>query len=252
MDFLANTDDSPAASDDQQADEAAFTPETYRQSVGDVDAVFRIETAREHRRVRTLMHETEILEAVLDAVEEDDVFYDVGANVGVHTCFVGQRADRVVAFEPHPETAAKLAENAQLNDVDVEVYEHALADENQSATLSLPADTPQSLGTGEYTLRSVERAGQTFDASVVRGDAVVREDGLHGPDVAKVDVEGAELATLDGFASTLRECRTLYVEVHLDHVTVNDVRAKLDELGFASSLLKERGNTAFLAAEGGR
>lgn len=252
MDLLESEDDSPGASDDQQADEATFTPGTYRQSVSDVDAAFQIETPREHRRVRTLMYETEILEAVIEAVDEDDVFYDVGANVGIHSCFVGQRAERVVAFEPHPETAAKLAANAQLNGVDAEVYEYALADETETAILSLPADTSQSLGTGEFTLASVDRAGQTFEASVTRGDDVVREEDLPSPDVAKVDVEGAELATLDGFASTLRECRALYVEVHLDHVTVDDARAKLDELGFAPSLLKERGNTAFLAAESDR
>lgn len=250
MDLLERATDSPGNSDEEQTDE--FAPGTYRQSLDGTTARFQIDTEREHKRIRTLMYETEVLEDVIDTVSADDVYYDIGANIGVHTCFVGQHASRVVAFEPHGETAAKIRENAELNDVDVTVFERALADENGTATLTLPDDTPQSLGTGEFTLADVDRPGKTFEASLVRGDDLASQKGLPSPDVAKVDVEGAELATLDGFASTLRECRVLYVEVHLDHVSIDDVREQLRELDFEPTLLKDRGNTAFLRGADGR
>lgn len=56
------------------------------------------------------------------------MYYDIGANVGVYTCFAGQHADRVVAFEPHEGTATRLRENVDLNDIDVTVYQTAVAD----------------------------------------------------------------------------------------------------------------------------
>jgi len=45
---------------------------------------------------------------------------------------------------------------------------------------------------------------------VARGDSL----DLPPPDVIKIDVEGAELAVLDGFGQLLQAARAVYVEVH--------------------------------------
>jgi len=68
------------------------------------------------------------------------MYYDIGANVGVYTCFAGQHADRVVAFEPHEGTATRLRENVDLNDIDVTVYQTAVAD--YEGTITGPPDGP--------------------------------------------------------------------------------------------------------------
>ncbi|WP_079892107.1 FkbM family methyltransferase [Halorubrum lacusprofundi] len=74
------------------------------------------------------------------------MYYDIGANVGVYTCFAGQHADRVVAFEPHEGTATRLRENVDLNDIDVTVYQTAVADYEGTASLAHPRRSPQELG----------------------------------------------------------------------------------------------------------
>lgn len=218
------------------------------QSVNGTTADFNDGTFREYRRIQTLMYETDVLERVLSAISPDDIFYDIGANIGIYTCFVGQHADRVIAFEPHAETAARLRENAALNDVEATVYEYALADKAGTAPLTLPSRTPHKLGTGEFSLRSGPDSGATWEVDVVPGDQIVHRHSLPRPTVAKIDVEGAEVQTLIGLRDSLSACKMLYVEVHRDHVAVDDVVSELTAQGFESTVLRERGNTTFLEA----
>jgi FkbM family methyltransferase len=222
--------------------------ETREQTVDGTTARFETSTERETRRIETLMKETEILEDVLSTVQADDVFYDIGANVGVYTCVVGQRADQTVAVEPHSQTVARLRENADLNDVDADIYEYALSDRSGTATLEHPGRSPMALGSGEFSLAPVEDPDRVEETELIAGDELVERESLPEPTVAKIDVEGAELAVIDGLAKTLENCRALYIEVHRDHVDVADVTARLRVLGFDYAALKERGNTTFLRA----
>lgn len=233
---------------EEQPPESLSKEETLDQVVNDTEAVFHTETDREHRRIRTLMYETDILEAVLESIAPGDVFYDIGANVGVYTCFVGQHADRVVAFEPHEKTAARLRENAELNDIDVAVYQKAVADYEGTASLTHPRRSPEELGTGEFSVVPMDDATDVAEIDVTQIDTVVQREDLPQPTVAKIDVEGAELQVLDGGEETLSSCRELFVEVHTDHVDVEEVVSRLTDVGFEVTTLKERGNTEFLRA----
>lgn len=221
---------------------------THEQVVDETTAEFRIDTNREHRRIRTLMYETDILEEVLSTVSADDIFYDIGANVGVYTCFVGQQTDHVVAFEPHTETAARLRDNISLNTVDADVYECAVADYSGTASLSIPQRSSQELGTGEFSLVHMDDADDVGEIDVVVGDTLVAQQDLPRPTVAKIDVEGAELQVLSGLSETLRSCREVFIEIHLDHVTVEEIASWFTDAGFTLETLKERGNTTFLRA----
>jgi methyltransferase, FkbM family len=126
------------------------------------------------------------------------MYYDIGANVGVYTCFAGQHADRVVAFEPHEGTATRLRENVDLNDIDVTVYQTAVADYEGTASLAHPRRSPQELGTGEFSVVPMDDATDVAEIPVTRVDTIVQQEDLPQPTVAKIDVEGAELQVLDG------------------------------------------------------
>lgn len=225
-----------------------FEEETITRAVTDTEAAFHTETSRERRRIRTLMYETDILNAVLESIVAGDVFYDIGANVGVYTCFAGQHADRVVAFEPHEETATRLRENAELNDIDATVCQTAVADYEGTASLVHPRRSPQELGTGEFSVARIDDATDVAEIDVTQVDTIVQQEGLPRPTVAKIDVEGAELRVLDGGDDTLYSCRDLFIEVHTDHVQVDEVTSRLTDAGFDVTPLKERGNTEFLWA----
>jgi FkbM family methyltransferase len=194
------------------------------------------------------IEERTILEHLVSNLREDDVFYDIGANIGLYTCFAGQRADRVVAFEPHEQTAARLRENAEGKEKEGRVEEQAAADYEGTASLTHPRRSPEELGTGEFSVLPMEDATDVAEIDVTRIDAVVKRDDLPMPTVAKIDVEGAELQVFRGGEKTLSSCRELFVEVHTDHVAVDEVNSRLTDAGFEVTTLKERGNTEFLWA----
>ena len=85
-------------------------------------------TEAEAERAGELMDEGEILEDLLDELGPDDVFFDIGANVGLYSLFVAQEADSVVAFEPHPENLDALEWNLDRNGVSATVVRGVLSD----------------------------------------------------------------------------------------------------------------------------
>lgn len=221
---------------------------TYSRRFEGTTARFHVGTFREYRRIRTLMYEQEALSDVLQEVSADDVFYDIGANVGVYTSFVGQHVDQVIAIEPHEETAARLRENVSVNNVDATVYECAFAAAPGATQLTHPRRSPDDLGSGEFSLVADDDAVAKGQVTALRGAELIRREGLPEPSVVKIDVEGAELETLDGLDDSLASCRLLYVEVHRDHVDLAATQAKLTELGFHPAVFLDRGNTTFVKA----
>ncbi|MFT4889298.1 MAG: FkbM family methyltransferase [Halobacteriales archaeon] len=148
----------------------------------------------------------------------------------------------MVAFEPHPGNAEKLRTNVAYNDLadDVTVLERALGDGAEVATLHVSEawDTMHSL--------VAERDGTTERVEVVPGDGVAAERGR--PDVVQIDVEGAEMAALSGMVDGLRTCRTVFCEVHHDHVDEAGVRERLRAEGFEVSEVQSDDATTNLVA----
>ena len=67
------------------------------------------------------------------------MFYDVGVNVGMYTCFAGQfiEDENGIAFEPHPANVDRLRENASINDVQADVRPLALSNERGSSEIAV-------------------------------------------------------------------------------------------------------------------
>jgi hypothetical protein len=84
-----------------------------------------------------------------------------------------------------------------------------------------------------------DRDGDAREVEVVRVDDAVRERSLPGPYVLKVDVEGAELAVLDGAESVLAETEVVLLEVRLFELVpggaqLHDVIPYMKECGFVA------------------
>ena len=123
-----------------------------------VGVTFRTVTASEFRRVRNLMDERGTIGDLLSELRTDDVFYDIGANVGMYSCFVAKVLSEgtVVAFEPHPANTEALTENLDLNGFDAVVRRIALSDRRGDTVLT---ETSPEAGAGGHSL-SPEGSGQ--------------------------------------------------------------------------------------------
>lgn len=158
----------------------------------------------------------------LQTLTTRDVVWDVGANIGTYTLLAATTGATAIAFEPGPRARTQLVKNAELNDVTgrVDATPYALSDYDGTGTL-LPAER-----TGVRQLAQEADHGDTVP--VRTGDSL----DLPTPDVVKIDVEGAELAVLDGLQDRLRDVRVCYVEVH-EGVNQAAVESRLDDAGLS-------------------
>ncbi|MFN3805275.1 MAG: FkbM family methyltransferase [Pyrobaculum sp.] len=135
------------------------------------------------------------------------VFLDVGAHIGGHTLRVAKQAKLVIAIEPTRETYRFLVENIRLNNLQ-NVIPLNIAAWNRNETIKLYyGDSSEA-----NTLKADLGLGyEVVEARVL--DEVLRELGIDKVDLIKVDVEGAEYEVLEGLRETLKNSKTVIVEV---------------------------------------
>ncbi|WP_049972913.1 FkbM family methyltransferase [Haladaptatus cibarius] len=211
-------------------------------TVGGYTAEFAADTRTEYQRATSLVGERAVVESLLSDVQESDVLYDIGANIGTHTCFAGKRLESgtVVAFEPMPTNSVRLRHNlsANLPTSRWQVAELALSNEDGSGTLAVESEN---YGEGRHALS----ADGELEIDVVRGETLIEEGRYPAPDILKIDVEGAELQVLEGFDDRLADVRLVYAELHHNlsaeyGTSTEEIEAYLRDYGFEVERLGER------------
>jgi FkbM family methyltransferase len=191
-----------------------------------------------------LPREDPLLAALLADLKPGQTFYDVGSFVGWYAIAASRRlgGGRVVAFEPVPETARLLRRHCTLNQVEDRVRVVEAACSNAAGMVSMPVwPTMATTWASGNALRNVypQEAAQPAWVPVctVRLDDFVRAGGPP-PDVIKIDVEGAELWTLQGAEEVLRTARPrVFLELHafawrLFDTTETRFRSFLGDVGY--------------------
>lgn len=187
-------------------------------------AVFHSETREEIRHFYPIYGELDNLSSLLEDLQPNDVFYDIGSHVGIYSCIAAQIISpcQVFAFEPHPLNVSRLNENADLNGMSIQIFERALSDTNEKKQFSIDTNQAGAVGHSDASVR-----GEQIEVDFVRGAEFIEEKGIPHPTVIKLDIEGAELAALRGLDDVLDDCRLIYCEVS-DHLTrYGDSKAEL-------------------------
>ncbi len=167
------------------------------------------------------LHEFADMGFVLHFLRSQDVFYDIGANVGTYTVLAGKvRGATCHSFEPDPGTAAHLRDNLIANGIgsSTMVHETALGAENGLIGFTIGLDTVN---------RVAEAGEQQRIVPVRRLDDLVAEHGA--PALIKMDVEGHEDAVFAGARSTLADPMLLAIEAETTSRFALDLLA---EFGF--------------------
>lgn len=141
------------------------------------------------------------------ALSEDAVFIDIGANEGFYTVFAAHHVSPrglVMAVEPSPREYTRLENNVAINSLsNVRLVKRALGARQGKAVLHV-ADPEHN---GQNTLGDFGHAGVTavdhVEIELVELDSLVVEQELTRVDVIKMDVEGAELEVIKGGLKTL-------------------------------------------------
>lgn len=150
-------------------------------------------------------YEPSVRHAIDHFVQPGATCMDVGANLGLWTLRMAERAGptgRVLAFEPAPATAAALRDAVALSGHDnVAVFETALGDREGTAIIHIPDDV------GRSALAPESAGDEAVEVRIARLDDIWDGQGRPAVGFVKIDVEGAEPLALEGARAMLSASR---------------------------------------------
>lgn len=169
---------------------------------------------------------------LLHLLRPDDVFADIGANVGTYTVLAsGHVGARSLCFEPVPSTVTYLQKNLQVNKLHgkTQVFQLALGNRNGELLFTAALDAENRVAISSDEAKSIRVQAQRFDDLCYPHDI---------PLLAKVDVEGYEMAVLEGMRETLQSNQLKAVIIELNgsgyryDFDQEQIHQQLTDLGF--------------------
>jgi len=151
------------------------------------------------QNIYTGLQEFSDMAYVLHVLRHTDLFIDVGANVGSYTILACRAVGAAgLAFEPIPETYARLQENIRLNHLENQVACLNAGVGNSPGTIKFTGG----LDTMNHALAQSESDSGAIEVKVVTLDSILKDKE---PSLIKIDVEGYETPVLQGATETLKK-----------------------------------------------
>lgn len=175
----------------------------------------------------------------LDGISDSSIFWDVGANVGLYSCYAAKVKNcSVFAFEPSVFNMELLARNIFLNKLTskVTIVPLPLSDKMSTNTLNMSSmELGGALSTFGHDyghdgnpLSTVFSFG-TIGLSMVD---VVEKLSVPAPNYIKIDVDGIEALILKGGHKVLSKVQGVLIEINEDfEAQYSEAKAYLEESG---------------------
>lgn len=189
-----------------------------------------------------------LIRELVAEIKPNDVFYDVGANVGVFSLLVLNVFDTVdvCAFEPFPQNVEILRTNLLKNGFRQRARCFDVALSNADGRMNMQ-------GSGQTARLSSEEGGKMVNT--IKGDEFIDTQSLPSPTVLKMDIEGGEVDALKGLRRTLSEttCRLVFIEIHPNRLagrgqSASQVKNHLTQSGFNIKQIDTGGKKYFIKA----
>lgn len=179
----------------------------------------------------------------LKSIEKGQVFWDIGANVGVFSLLAASRGLRVVAMEPVAATLGDLARSASRNSSlgeNLLLLNVALGDRDGVAQFNSNSNQVGYSGGQFDSIYDVYGSKFTPRHSHpvlgLSGDSLgkIIGDEFSHPHAIKIDVDGNELHVLEGMKKTLGQPQlwSILVEVLPESEVAKKIREILESCGF--------------------
>jgi FkbM family methyltransferase len=144
------------------------------------------------------LHEFSEMAYLLHGLRPEDLFVDVGANIGSYTILAGVSVGaRVICFEPVPSTYDRLVTNLSINLLEETVKPANIGISNEIGTLLFTND----LDTLNHVVTASESSG-CVEVTVSKLDNLLEDED---PSILKIDVEGFETRVIEGAERTLKK-----------------------------------------------
>jgi FkbM family methyltransferase len=143
------------------------------------------------------LSEFEEMGFVLHFLKKDDLFVDVGANVGCFTLLAsGIKKAYTIAIEPIPKTFQQLRNNLRINGLDEKIDALNIGLSDKNGTLHFTHNVSQNNHVAN------KNDTDTIEIGVKTLDEILKDKN---PILLKIDVEGFEKAVIDGASQTLEK-----------------------------------------------
>jgi len=185
--------------------------------------------------------EPEMLDWLDENLQDGDVFFDVGANVGVYSIYAALRKPTatIYAFEPEYSNLHQLKMNIINNDLlnNVIPFAIALSDQTGVSYLHIHDFTPGAALSTEQR----DSINKTFGKDVVwkEGIGTSTLDYISGnlniqPNLIKIDVDGNELKILNGGRKVFsnKKLRSIIIEMIKSLPNYSEIKRYLNNQGF--------------------
>lgn len=213
-------------------------------------------------------------------IEDSNIVFDVGANVGVFGVRVIQKAKnvKVFCFEPIPDIADVLMENANLHGQSkIKVIRKGVSDKQGNASFTYFPNTPalstlhpeqwdENPGAFKKAVQSTMRnppdtmrwmkwipmifsgiityflikGRKTIHCELTTLSTVIEENSLDRIDLLKIDCEGAEWSVLQGIKSIdWNKIKSVVIEVHNIDDRLKKIQELLKEKGFCHQTIEQ-------------
>ena len=217
--------------------------------------LFEVTNSIEEWRVRSLDDEEEFLSLLLKELKDDDIFFDIGACVGLFAIHASKKCEKVFAFEPDLSFRQRIRRNIKINGMrNIVVVPWAVCDVNEEVNLytgGIKGRSPSIRDFGQ---------GQSVSIEAHSLDEIIHAGKLPFPSVIKMDIEGAEILALRGMEKVLlsnHRPRAIFIETHpvllQDYGALeNDVFEKICHWGYElvfQSLRDEQRHSVFKLIE---
>ena len=177
--------------------------------------------------------EPEMLDWLDENLQDGDVFFDVGANIGVYSIYAALRKPKAIvcAFEPEYSNLHQLKQNILENTLtrNISPFSIALDDKTGISQLHIQDTTP---GAAKHTVSTHDLANTHTGEEVVWKEGVatmtldefIKLSGIK-PNIIKIDVDGTEKAILKGGQKTFSslDLRSVYIEMDKDQIECEDI-----------------------------
>lgn len=204
--------------------------------------------------------EETFMEIFLKEIRQGDIVFDIGANIGLYTLpsvLKLNTTGKVFAFEPVPLWFQRLKENIELNRFtsdQVISFKVGLSDRDEHSEMVIKDIQGSGMGSIKPGYKDIlsEKESAVVPVYLVRGDDFIQANKIPPPNVIKIDVEGAELAVLQGLKVALENptCRFLLCEIHPHFMTEpsDQIERLLNGYGFNTQICKQRRTEYYLLA----
>lgn len=184
------------------------------------DLIFGCDNDQEVYRVQTLYTKEEgTVKWINENIKQGDVFFDIGANIGLYTILAAKRGATVYAFEPHITNASNLIRNVGFNKLQdrVKVITSAVGHSEEYEVFNY--NSTEAGSSGSQLGHTTGETGKEFTPVLKEIKRSLRIDDFCKlfdvyPTFIKLDVDGNELEVLRGVMNILDRVKQIQVEVH--------------------------------------